>query len=348
MNKIINTSHHSVRVGKIAEGCKWCVKGQKLVLFITGICPRNCWYCPLSIQKKQKDVIYANEWKIKDFSDIITEAKLTNAKGAGITGGDPLSKIERTCSFISRLKNEFTEFHIHLYTSLNLIDEEKLRKLQDSGLDELRVHPELGNSYFWYNIELASKFNFDFGIEIPLIPGEKRNIKKLVDYSHKFIDFLNLNELEITETNSEKFKSKALLPKDNISQAVKGSKEMGVDILHFCREKNLNAHLCTAKTKDASQLTNRLKRRAKNVATKFDELTDDGLLLRPVVYGNLGKLINFLEKNRIDFITDGNRCIINPFQLKKNLDIIKKNGFYPAIVEEFPTWDATKTEIDYL
>ena len=59
--KIEKTKFYSKKIGSLARGCKQCVKGEKLVLFITGVCPRNCWYCSISEKKKNKDVIFANE-----------------------------------------------------------------------------------------------------------------------------------------------------------------------------------------------------------------------------------------------------------------------------------------------
>ena len=101
------TKFYSYKTGCLEKGCQLCVKGSKLVLFVTGICSRNCYYCPLSEKKKNKDVVYANEWPILKDSDIIKEAELCNAKGAGITGGDPLLVCERTCSVIKKLKKTF-------------------------------------------------------------------------------------------------------------------------------------------------------------------------------------------------------------------------------------------------
>ena len=61
-----DTGNFSFIKGRIAKGCEYCIKGEKLVLFITGLCPLKCFYCPVSDKKIYKDVIYANEWKIED------------------------------------------------------------------------------------------------------------------------------------------------------------------------------------------------------------------------------------------------------------------------------------------
>lgn len=175
MNKIIKTPWYSYKTNNIAKGCKLCVTGHKMVLFCTGLCPRDCFYCPISDKKKYKDVVYANEWPIKNVKDMITEAKLTEAKGAGFTGGDPLVKLDRTLSYIKLLKKRFgKKFHIHLYTSLDLVDEKTLKKLYNAGLDEIRFHPNIYNKKLWPRIFLAKKFGWDVGIEIPAIPTAEK------------------------------------------------------------------------------------------------------------------------------------------------------------------------------
>ena len=88
--KIESTKFFSHKIGTIPRGCQLCVRGEKLVMFVTGLCPRNCSYCPISDKKHQHDVTYANEWPTADINDIIEEARLTEAKGAGFTGGDPM------------------------------------------------------------------------------------------------------------------------------------------------------------------------------------------------------------------------------------------------------------------
>ena len=171
---IEKTKFYSWKNGNLCRGCKLCVKGEKLVLFITGICPRNCWYCSISEKKKNKDVIFANERPITKVEEAIEEAKLCDAAGAGITGGDPLSKLDRTLEYIKALKNEFKDFHIHLYTSLDLVNEDKLKQLFEAGLDEIRFHPVLDDNTDWHKIDLALEYDWDVGLEIPAVPDKEK------------------------------------------------------------------------------------------------------------------------------------------------------------------------------
>ena len=86
-----------------------------MVLLITGRCSTGCFYCPLSLEKKGRDVLYANERKCTTDEEVLDEARMIGAEGTGITGGDPVQSIERTLHFIRLLKGEFGErHHIHL------------------------------------------------------------------------------------------------------------------------------------------------------------------------------------------------------------------------------------------
>src|SRR5438128_8605069 len=110
-----------------------------MVLFVTGLCSFHCFYCPVSDEKMYKDVVFADEKRVTRDEDVLEEAHAIQATGAGITGGDPLDAVERTCHYIRLLKHEFGPgFHTHLYTMST--DADKIRSLADAGLDEIRFH----------------------------------------------------------------------------------------------------------------------------------------------------------------------------------------------------------------
>jgi pyruvate formate-lyase activating enzyme-like uncharacterized protein len=233
----ISNSHHSFNLGELPLGCKYCVRGEKLVLFVTGVCPRKCYFCPVSDQKFQHDVIYANERKVETADDIIKEAKLMDAKGAGITGGDPLSKLARTVEYIKLLKEQFGQkFHIHLYTSLNLATEETMKKLFDAGLDEIRFHLDLDSKQLWDKLILARKFSWKIGVEIPLIPTKEKETFAVLEFVKDKIDFLNLNELEVADNSQSKLGEMNLHTKDELSYAIADSLELGLKILEFAQK----------------------------------------------------------------------------------------------------------------
>ena len=277
--KIIHTwLNESIYTEPLPPACKMCQQGAKMVILVTGLCSAKCFYCPLSTGKLGKDRIFANEWELENEEDtekLIREAELIKASGAGITGGDPLIVWERTKKYILILKDRFgSNFHIHMYTS-GLKNSEYITDLASAGLDEIRFHP---NPEFWNNmnnsriissIKKALKTNMDVAIEIPVIPYRDNDIIKLIEWADKTrINWVNLNELEYSETNATILNEIGFTVKNDISAAVRGSEESAYNIIHNISQKylNLGVHYCSSSFKDATQLRNRIIRRAKSIA----------------------------------------------------------------------------------
>jgi len=344
---------YSYNLGNLSRGCSQCVKGEKTVLYITGLCPRNCFYCPLSEQKKNKDVMYANERKVKSIKEIIQEIKLNSSKGVGITGGDPLLSFNRTLRTIKSLKIEFPKFHIHLYTSLNLLDENKIKKLNEAGLDEIRLHPDLYDKSLWDKIKIIRKFRGKKGIEIPVIPGCTSKIKELVLLYEEYIDFLNLNEFEYSDSNDIELHNRGFYCRSKETYAIKGSREAAIQLLKWIEDNEINmrAHFCTAKLKDAIQISNRLKKRAKNVALPLDVVDEDGILIRGVIRSSDRKLMAQIKKkyeipsNLITYDKDREQILIAPWIL---MEIFSEIDCECQIVKEYPTFDRMIVEVDVL
>jgi uncharacterized protein len=380
MTKLENTKYYSIKVNDIPTGCKQCVKGDKLVLFVTGLCGSNCFFCPLSEQKKNKDVIYANERPITKDEEIIEEAKISQSKGAGITGGDPLVKLDRTIRIIKLLKKEFGKgFHIHLYTPLELVNEEKVKSLMSAGLNEIRFHPKIEDDKLWNKISKLKDLEIVKGIEIPVFPDKKDETIKLIKYLEKDINFVNLNELEVCECNYEGMEKQGYEEIDEITSAVNGSKETAIEIMQNLGETKLKIHFCTTKLKDKVQMGNRIIKRAHSIAKDYDKITCEGMLLRGVIYSDklipgvgyqeeikkaqqekgvkeeitkelkeiMEKIIKkfSLKKNQIEFDEKKLRLITRYALIKQ---IAEKIDNQCAIVEEYPTWDSFEISCELL
>ncbi len=267
----------------LSEGCRLCQEGAKMVLFVTGLCPRSCFYCPLSDERRGKDLVFANERSIKSDEDLLKEAELMNALGTGVTGGEPLLKIERVLHYIRILKTSFGKgHHIHLYTSL-APEKQTLEKLADAGLDEIRLHPpqecwkDLKSSPYADSLRNAKKFGIEAGIEIPTLEGAE----KVAAFAEDMGIFLNLNELEFSDNNSEALLKNGFCLESDTSSAAAGSCKSAGKAVPVCKK----VHFCSSTYKDAVQLRKRFKRIAKNTAREFDEITEDGTLVYGVIEG---------------------------------------------------------------
>lgn len=377
---IVENPYHSYNLGALPEGCQRCVRGEKLVLFVTGLCPRRCYFCPVSDEKLGHDVCFANERKVEAEDDVLTEARLMRAQGAGITGGDPLAKLDRTVQHITMLKKEHgKEFHIHLYTSLNLVTADALQKLAAAGLDEIRFHLDLDSPALWERVALASKYSWKIGVELPVVPTKEKELQKIMDFIHDKVHFLTLNELEVADNSQSLLLKMGFHPKNTLSYAVQGSLETGLRLLQYRQEKKylLQVHFCTAKLKDAVQLGNRLKREAQGMRKKFDRVSKEGLLIRGALY--LPELVPGVGYRRIlaacnkepyvrklreiaqelqqelrlqddELFVDEQkpRILLAAKRVRALQKKLRSKGLVPAIVKEYPTADQLEIEVEML
>jgi pyruvate formate-lyase activating enzyme-like uncharacterized protein len=323
----------------IARGCKYCVLGKKLVLFISGKCSRNCYYCSLSEKRKNKDEIWANERKINNPRELIEEARESRAKGAGITGGDPLLCLNRTIKYASALKKTFKKFHIHIYLPTKLVTKEKLEKLS-KYVDEVRFHPEFLINEKSNVIEDIAKIKLallfwkkeNIGIELPLIPEKRFEILSFINMIKDSIGFVNLNELEISDTNFSYMTGKYKL--NESGYVIKESKEAGMWILKKLKSK-LKVHLCTANLKNNFQYKNRLK---------MHKILPNGIRTREgtVRYLAVYAKNNFerLKREIKGFVDEGKKRII--ISIKEARRVFGKHKI--TKVEEYPTYDREEVE----
>ncbi|MDD5012651.1 MAG: 4Fe-4S cluster-binding domain-containing protein [Candidatus Nanoarchaeia archaeon] len=332
----MKTKFDSYCLNGIAEGCKYCVRGEKLVLFVTGVCKRNCWYCSLSNKRKNKDLIFANERECKNVKDIIQEVKDSRATSAGITGGDPLIAFDRTIKFASKLKKKFGKnFHIHIYLPTKFITAEKLKKLS-KYVDEVRFHPaflidENSVDKDIEKIRFAGLFwnKPNIGIELPLIPNKKRDVLNFILKIKDYVGFVNLNEFELSETNFDIVTKNYKLNEGGY--VVKGSAEAGKWILEQLKKEKvkLNIHLCTAELKNLHQFKNRL---ARHKIFPYGKRTEDGNVIYLVTDGKIKMKNTFYDKEK-------KRTILSEEVAKKLLGKRKIMR-----VEEFPTRDRIEIE----
>jgi pyruvate formate-lyase activating enzyme-like uncharacterized protein len=319
-----------------------------MVLFITGKCGTDCFYCPISPEKKGKDVMFANERRISDLSEMLEEAVSMNATGTGITGGDPLIVMDRTVTAIKMLKEHFgPDHHIHLYTSM--MDPKKAKTLCAAGLDEIRFHPPMSQ---WETLntdilsQVASETSLDVGMEVPAIPGSKDKLERLVvSASGAGIKFININEFEFSESNWNMMEDLGYEVKDDLSSAVAGSEDMVLEIMK--KYPKYPIHFCSSAFKDGVQLRKRLIRRADIIAKKYDFVTDDGTIIKGVVYADdlneaAAALSELKIPNDLMFVDkERNRIEVAPWKLRK---ISKKLPYKSYIIEEYPTFDRMEVE----
>ncbi len=264
-----------------AEGCIQCQKGSKLVLFVTGKCHWGCDYCPLSDNRRESPDMFANERRCSTFDEVIEEGRAMRATGTGITGGDPMLDFDKTLEAIIALKNAFgDEHHIHCYTSIPIKPEQAIA-LGEAGLDELRFHLlDLRLERYLESVNAADASGICVGVELPAEPDKEEKLLALLqELNNSPVQFLNLNELEITVGNQENMDVRGFNLAGGITAAAAGSSELGVKLRKAAKGMGFHVKFCTATYKDAGQLRNRFRRRAEATLRPYEILSNDDTIL---------------------------------------------------------------------
>jgi len=310
-----------------ALGCTFCDQGAKMVLFITGLCTRTCWYCPLSQERKGKDHIYANEHEITSPDGSLIVAEKMSALGTGVTGGEPFLVSERLVAFTRVLKETYGKaHHIHLYSGI-APKREDLEPI--IGLvDEIRLHPpvelwdDISNTAYAKSIKLARSLGFHIGFEVPSLPG----IEKLESFLPE-LDFLNINELEWGGTNAAAMRCAGYEFLSSTSNAVLVDLRAAQKLL-----KESKVHWCSSNFKDSVQLRRRLIRIATNTARSFDEITEDGTILYGVIEGNPN--LSVLELTQDMYAQYDDRIELAWWILEDMNSVVSLHN--PHIIERYP------------
>jgi hypothetical protein len=344
--------------GSLSQACEQCAQGTKMVLFVTGRCRFRCFYCPVSERRNQKDVIYANERLVTTDQDVLDEARAIGARGTGITGGDPLGVIDRVEHYVSLLKREFGPSHnIHLYT--HEPNSEKLQRLARAGLDEFRLHIP---HYLWgplrtngeaYRAVLteAPTWGVRRGVEIPVLPEKERELRSLLRALDRIgVDFVNLNELEFSETNETNLRGRGYLLDPRAGWGVRGSRAVAERLVREIRL-SVPVHYCSSRFKDGVQLKRRLLRRAERVAPNFASHTGEGTISFGIVEASSPEELDRLSRRvarlgrlapadyRVDRVR--RRVELGAARLRRFAARLSAPAF---IVEEYPTADALEVE----
>ncbi|UCG04451.1 MAG: 4Fe-4S cluster-binding domain-containing protein [Candidatus Heimdallarchaeota archaeon] len=366
-DKLKKTPWGSFYTSSLSRGCQQCIGGEKLVVLVATDCSSKCFYCPLSLERMASRDPFANERPIKNVEDLTLEASNMEARGASMTGGDPLEQhsFSQTLEFCRILKQLYSEsFHIHLYTRGKELTFEKL-SLMSPFIDEIRFHV-VNIQKDLVQVQLATQFDLDIGIEVPVIPTKGFNYyRDLITYFEDILPakdqfyFINLNELEISETNYRNLIARGLKSNEKNPSAVEGSYELGEKIVNWASNHvSLPVHFCSLATKDRIQLPNRIYRIAKKTKLPSDVIipdgSDKGLLLRGVIQSpstDLDELHRTLideleiQEEIIHIDHSKNRLLTNAAILDELKDEIRV--LFPDVIlgiaEEYPTYDNLQT-----
>ncbi len=297
-----------------SANCRRCSHGDMVCFHLTSHCTRNCFFCP---QKRTEAAITGSALtnyspaEDKELLPVQQAIEWFDAKGCGLTGGEPLVVIDKLLHYIKLLKNRFgSYFWIHLYTNGDLLTAENLKALQKTGLDEIRFNLA-ANGYNVDPVALAKQYIPKVMVEIPVIPEAAPKIKQTMqDLEQLGIAGINLHELTINQGNISKVKGrKYKIRKDYkfpfyiVKEApVYQSEETIFDLMEFAVEQNFaySVHHCTFSQRLFGQRFSRYYKTAIKYRRPYETITGQGLLEKLVVPApGLEEALEDLEKNRV-------------------------------------------------
>jgi hypothetical protein len=99
-------------------------------------------------------------------------------------------------------------------------------------------------------------------------------------------------------------------------------------------------------------MKNRLINRARNVAKPYEEITEEGLLLKGTInfkdLKDVSEVLEVLKENDVEFELLNDRLLLNPEILEDLIDHLKENNFdfkFSAYISEYyPTSDKLEVE----
>ncbi len=199
-----------------------------------------------------------------------------------------------------------------------------------AGLDELRIH--VTGEHSWRALELAKEADLTVAIENPVLPGSDDFLKNLVMKAIKLgIRFINLNELEFSETNYESLIMRGYKPSPKYGVAAEGSKETAINLLKWVAKEGLNisVHFCPALYKDKYQFRKRMWRRGLRTKQFYEELSDGVIKWAEIRECQGEDKYSKLLHSGLAVLRDG-KLLVSPYIARK----LECKGY---IIEAYPT-----------
>lgn len=276
-------SQNKLHIGKLSPGCLTCGQGYWSCIFINGLCTANCFYCPQDrgMKKERKPlaegVTFDNP---KDYADYLDKFDF---KGVGFSGGESLLVFEKLLAYVKEIKGRFgNRIYVWIYTNGDLVDKDKLRKLKEAGLDEIRFNISV-RGYDLSKVKPAVGIINKVTIEIPAIPEDYEKVKKTLRKMHKIgVDHLNLHQLEITAYNCKNFIGRNYSFLRLPSVVVLESEFFALKIIRYALNNKIDLPInyCAKSYKSRFQKMGLMQRRASLVKESFEDLTDTGYIRR--------------------------------------------------------------------
>lgn len=262
----------SLYFNQISPACLACQKGiGSATYFISLNCHRNCFYC---FNPNQENYAYFTNHERDVCAELESHAKKgQKLKHIALTGGEPLLHEKETIDFFQTARSLYPSVYTRLYTCGDTADDQTLKALAETGLDEarfsIRMHDlEKGHRQVFDRLALAKRYIPFVMVEMPVLPGSPEEMKEvLCELDRLEIFSINLLEFCYPFTSTEIFKQRTYKVKTppykvlyNYWYAgglpVARSELECLDLVEFAIEEGLQigVHYCSLENKHTGQI----------------------------------------------------------------------------------------------
>lgn len=294
---------NKVYSGDLSPGCLICGQGDWSCLFINGLCTARCFFCPQDREMRKERPPVAEGIVFDNPTDYVDYLEKFRFKGASFSGGEPFLVFEKVFVYLRKIRERFGKrLYVWLYTNGDLVNKEKLRRLKEAGLDEIRFNISAGN-YDLRGVKDSLGIIDTVAVEIPAVPEDYERVSgRLAELAGIGIRYLNIHQLFVSDTSYKNFLDRSYTYPRCTRVSVFESEMAALKLIQEAldRKIELPVNYCSATYKARLQGKGRRKRFAPYVKEAFEEITKNFFIRSLSVQEGRGK-----ERPLRQFIPEG-------------------------------------------
>lgn len=297
--------NNKLHLGPLSPGCMTCGESNWSCVFLTHRCPSNCFFCQKNHALAEPPEPYTDSISFSSCDDYAKYIELFDYKGMSISGGDSLSNFEGSLRHIRAIKKRLGDkTYLWAYTSGLEVSSNKLKRLKEAGLDEIRFNIA-ANGYNTSPLKLATKWIPTVTVEIPVIPDDFSRLTTLLPKLYSIgVKHLNLHELHTTQPNHKALIQRGYTFLHTPTIDVLESGNVALEILEYAVRNKLTLPInyCSSSYKLRFQEAGRLHRSSPCIVRPYEEINKNGLIrsIAIVAPPKLDQLIDSLKARGIN------------------------------------------------
>lgn len=271
--------------GNISPGCETCVNGLISFLYINGLCTCDCFFCPQNRAMEHERLPSSAEMTFHDPDRYVDYLETFGFKGVGFSGGEPLLVMERLLLFLARIKKRFAgNIYTWVYTNGDLVDEQKLKSLRDTGMDEIRINLS-ARDYDLEPVRQARRYFNTVTVEIPAIPEDVERVKRILPAMADIgVMNFNVHQLSLSKYNFNKISVRdySMFHTRDSGLVIYDSEVTALRLLKHASDQQFDFSLnyCSTIYKERYQSSGMRKQLAKTVIADYEKISSSGYIIR--------------------------------------------------------------------